>query len=64
MKNVYVLTPCQVEELKKIKNQIESNAKDAVKDLTKDSLDKTILSEKLDNIIMLMEDFDELLELE
>ena len=64
MKNVYILTPCQVEELKKIKNQIESNAKDAVKDLTKDSLDKTILSEKLDNIIMLMEDFDELLELE
>ncbi len=64
MKNLYVLTPHQVEELKAIKCEIENNTKGAVKDLAYIPLDGTIIDERLDKILMLLEEMSEILELE
>lgn len=64
MKNLYVLTPHQVEELKAIKCKIENNTVGAIKDLDGIPLDGTIIDERLDNIVMLLEEMDEILELE
>lgn len=64
MKNLYVLTPQQVEELKAIKDGIENKTKGAVKDLAYIPLNGTIIDERLDKILILLEEMSEILELE